>query len=316
MTRDRVLILRPLGLGDLLTAVPALRAIAGAFPRHQRVLAAPIRLSSLVKLSGAIDTVVDARPLQALPIGCHHPDVAIDLHGRGPESHRILLNTGPNRLIAFSNPEVPETRGFPRWRSEEHEVDRWCRLLSENGIPADPRNLDIDPPDIEPLPVTRGAIIIHPGAAYPARRWPLERWAAVAHALAPGVVITGSTTERPLAMELAQMAGISPGRVLAGSTDAIQLAVALAAARLLISADTGVAHLATALRTPSVVLFGPSAPSQWGPPTDRPWHRVIWKGRRGDPNGVQPDPGLLAITVKDVLTEVGSLTEAGNAVRA
>jgi uncharacterized protein YjbJ (UPF0337 family) len=65
--------------------------------------------------------------------------------------------------------------------------------------------------------------------------------------------------------------------------------------------DTGVAHLATAYRTPSVVLFGPTPPGEWGPPPDRPQHRVLWRGGRGDPHADAPDPGLLAIAVEDVL---------------
>ena len=61
------------------------------------------------------------------------------------------------------------------------------------------------------------------------------------------------------------------------------------------------AHLATAYGIPSVVLFGPTPPSEWGPPPDRPRHRVLWSGTRGDPHAAAPDAGLLAITVQDVL---------------
>ena len=65
--------------------------------------------------------------------------------------------------------------------------------------------------------------------------------------------------------------------------------------------DTGVAHLATAFGTPSVVLFGPTPPAEWGPPPERPQHVVLHRGGRGDPHADEPDPGLLAITVEDVL---------------
>jgi ADP-heptose:LPS heptosyltransferase len=58
--------------------------------------------------------------------------------------------------------------------------------------------------------------------------------------------------------------------------------------------DTGVAHLATALGTPSVVLFGPTPPQEWGPPPN-PRHTALWAGSRGDPHATEPDRGMLAI---------------------
>jgi ADP-heptose:LPS heptosyltransferase len=315
MTRPRLVMLRPLGLGDFLTAVPAMRAAARALPTHEKLLAAPAMLSPLAKLSGAIDEVVDTQPLTRLSARCSEAEVAIDLHGRGPASHRILLDTRPKRLIAFANAEVPGTDAFPQWRDDEHEVRRWCRLLTESGMPADPSDLDLEPPATPVPDMAQGAVIIHPGAAYPARRWPIDRWVTVGRALGPGVVITGGESEQQLAGELAERAGVDRMRVMAGRTDLLQLAAIVAAARLVISADTGIAHLATALRTPSVVLFGPTAPSQWGPPPDRPWHRVLWKGRSGDPNAMTPDAGLLEIQPDEVLEAAASLIEARHALR-
>jgi ADP-heptose:LPS heptosyltransferase len=75
----------------------------------------------------------------------------------------------------------------------------------------------------------------------------------------------------------------------------------VAAARLVVCGDTGVAHLASAYRTPSVVLFGPTSPARWGPPAGGP-HVVVWRGTgTGDPWGAEVDPALAAITVEDVL---------------
>jgi ADP-heptose:LPS heptosyltransferase len=84
----------------------------------------------------------------------------------------------------------------------------------------------------------------------------------------------------------------------------------VAAAGRVVCGDTGVAHLATAVGTPSVVLFGPSSPALWGPPAERHWHRALWAGTSGDPHGRLPDPGLLAITVDQVLEALGDLPAA------
>jgi ADP-heptose:LPS heptosyltransferase len=308
-----LLILRALGLGDLLTAVPALRALADAYPYHRRVLAAPARLAPLVVLTETVDGVVDAKPLSPLDASLDGSDVAVNLHGRGPQSHRVLLGTDPGRLISFSHPEVPESADGPPWCAEEHEVHRWCRLLEYYGIPADPTRLDLSPPPATAPEGVRGATLIHPGAASAARRWPADRWAAVARAEVEAgrpVIVTGATDEVDLAQTVARGAGLEVSAVYAGRTDLMELAALVTTAGRVACGDTGVAHLATALRTPSVVLFGPIPPGEWGPPPDRPWHRALWAGERGDPHASRPDRGLLAIRVHEVVETLAGLPEA------
>lgn len=295
-----VVVLRALGLGDLLTGIPALRALREAYPRADITLVAPAVLAPIAALSGAVDRVAGTGPLQPLPRAVRRPGLAVNLHGRGPQSIRLLLAARPRTLIAFAHSSVPPTRGLPRWVRDEHEVRRWCRLLTECGIPADPGRLGLPHPGT-PSPAP-GAVIVHPGAAAPARRWPLTRWAAVARALrADGlpVVVTGSGGERGVAEEVAALAGLPPASVLAGRTTLTTLAALTADAALVLSGDTGMAHLAAAYARPAVTLAGPVPPSLWGPPP-RPRHAVLWAGRCGDPHGAQPDPGLLEITVPQV----------------
>jgi ADP-heptose:LPS heptosyltransferase len=291
-----LVVLRALGVGDLLTAVPALRALARAFPAHERILLAPAALEPLVALiGGAVDSVIDTVGVRALPERLpaevpRHAEVAVNLHGRGPQSTDLLRAAAPRRLIAFGVQA--------RWDGDEHETARWCRLLAAAGIPVDPRDLEIAaPPGRPPFP---GATVIHPGASAPARRWPPERWAAVARAVRPPVVVSAGPGEEEMARAVARDSGAT---VWTGDLGA--LAALVAGARRVLCADTGVAHLATALRTPSVVLFGPTSPARWGPPADRPRHRVLWAGRAGgDPNGPVPDPGLLALQPRHVLEAI------------
>lgn len=315
--------LRALGLGDFLTGVPAMRALADAFPYHHRILAAPAVLAPLARLSGAVHSLAPTEPLEPLAEGIHDCAIGVNLHGRGPESHGVLLDAHPNSLIAWRHPAIAATSTMPRWNLEEHEVLRWCRLLEANGIPADPARLDLAIPDCEIPDDLRGATLIHPGAASPQRRWPPARFAAVAHtetAAGRRVIVTGGPSETGLAQSVARAARIPPEDVYAGGIDLLELARLVAAAGRVVCGDTGVAHLATALRTPSVVLFGPASPSHWGPPADRPWHRPL----RGSRNRRELEPGgerLLGITVDKVLEALAGLPEpaglpdgAGNAV--
>lgn len=297
--------LRALGLGDLLTAIPAVRALARAFPEHERLLAAPGPLAPLVPPELA--RLVPTGELEPLPRELGRPQLAVNLHGRGPQSHRVVLDAGPRRLLAFEHPDIPVSHGFPVWRHGEHEVTRWCRMLAEHGVPADPAELDLEPPPGPPPPGTHGATLIHPGAASAARRWPAKRFAAVARAEREAgreVAITGGSSELALALDVATRAGLDERHVLAGRTDLADLARAVAAAGRVVCGDTGVAHLATALGTPSVVLFGPVPPGEWGPPAESPRHRALWTGGMGDPHADRADPGLLDITVEDVLAAV------------
>ncbi|HEX2053425.1 MAG TPA: glycosyltransferase family 9 protein [Actinomycetota bacterium] len=307
-----VLILRALGLGDFLTGVPSYRAVRNAFPGHRIVLAAPPALEPLARLTGSVDEVLASRPLERLAGRIRSPEVAVNLHGKGPQSTRILLELDPDRLVSFANAEVAETAGMPEWRPHEHEVHRWARLLNECSVPCDPTRLELDLSDVPAAPEVEGATVVHPGAAYGARRWPVERWAEVAASeVSQGrrVVVTGGPEERDLAERLAALAGLPSGDVLAGRTDLVSLAAVVARAGRVLCADTGVAHLATATRTPSVVLFGPTSPQRWGPPPDRPWHQALWHGSVGDPLGAEPDRGLLAITVDEVLAALERLPE-------
>jgi ADP-heptose:LPS heptosyltransferase len=306
----RVVVLRALKLGDFLTALPAYRALRRAYPAAEIVLAAPRALAPLAELAGgALDRIADTAELGRLPDELHGADLAVNLHGRGPQSHRLLLETGPARLIAFRHEAVAASRDGARFDPAEHEVARWCRLLTEAGIPADPAELDLAVPPVLVPRRLRGATLIHPGASSESRRWPVERWTEVARAeqrLGHAVVLTGGPDEVARTRAIADAAGVPSTHVYAGRTSLRELAALVAAAGRVVCGDTGIAHLATAYRRPSVVLFGPVAPTAWGPP-ERPYHRVLWSGTVGDPHADRVDPGLLAIPAERVIAALDGL---------
>jgi len=299
--------LRALGLGDFLAGVPAYRAVRRAFPTHETVLAAPSALAPLVPLTGAIDTLLPVGELEPVPWRGAPVDVAVDLHGRGPASHDLVAALAPHRLVVFDG-DTGGGRAGPRWRADEHERTRWCRLLAESGVPADPTDLLLPHPADEVPRGLGGATVVHPGAASAARRWPADRFAALVDALAQGghrVVVTGGPDDDALVAAVAGASG-----TVAGPTDLGELAALVASARVVVSGDTGVAHLAAAFARPSVTLFGPTPPREWGPPPV-PRHRVLWPaptGYRGDPHGRTVDPVLATIDVETVVHAVDRVT--------
>ncbi len=333
-----LLVLRALGLGDALTGVPALRALRRRHPRRPLLLAAAGEPAAFLLRLGVVDGVVPTRSLDGDPpglvVGRHH---AVNLHGRGPQSHRLLAAGEPARLLAFANAEAGLTQG-PRWDDGEHEVLRWLRLVEHAGARGDVRDLRLPAARLPASPVSPGRgrgryVVLHPGAASPARRWPVDRWGAVAAELTArgwDVVVTGGPAERELAARVVQEAELAsvlgspvaargpdrgavataPGRVgsLAGRLDLAELAALLQAADLLLCGDTGVAHLGTAYGTPSVLLFGPIPPDLWRPLVDLDRHVVLWHGAgRGDPHGDELDPALARIGADEVLAAASTL---------
>jgi len=332
-----VLVLRALGLGDALAGIPALRGVRRAWPGRRVLLAAPPAVGAWLEGLGLVDGVVPTHGLGAdgardgdagtdglvgAPAGGH---VAVNLHGSGPESHRALLATRPDVLVAFAS--APAGVDGPAWDPAEHEVDRWCRLVSAAGGACSREDLRLDGGP-------RGRhVVVHPGAAAPSRRWPAERFAAVVRHLAGAghdVVVTGGPAETGLCGAVAAGAvatasggpggptGPTGGSVAdaSGTLDLPALADLVATARLVVCGDTGVAHLATAYGTPSVVLFGPTSPTAWGPAVDVERHTVLWHGDgtaggayRGDPHGTVLDPALARVTVDEVVGAADALLD-------
>jgi ADP-heptose:LPS heptosyltransferase len=298
--RPELLVLRALGLGDLLVVVPTLHALRRSRPEHRLILAAPTWLAPIAALVPGLDALLPTPGLDdPLPLPPGRIDTAVNLHGRGPESHRLLDALEPRHRIGH---RAPGWSG-PDWVDHVHERARWTRVVTAYGIPADPDEVAIDRPGRPSL--VPGAVVIHVGAGYGAREWPVDRFAATAAALAATgrpVVFTGGSADRSRAEQAARGAGQPPAAVLAGDLDLTGFAALVADAALVVSGDTGAAHLASAYRTPSVVLFGPAPPEHWGPPAAGP-HVVLTDARvrRGAAFVAEPDPALLAVTSDQVI---------------
>ncbi len=314
-------VLRAIGLGDLLCAVPALRTLRAADRTELWTSPWLVPFARTVDLADEILPVASLDAAPPAPVGQR---IAVNLHGSGPESHRFLLRGGAAQLWAHRHEDVPESSDGPEWDPRVHEVERWRRFVARHGLDPSPHGLLLRPPDRHP-PTGRvsGRVLLHVGASSGARRWPTTRWVRLASRLREEGVpfaVSAGPGEAHLLAPIARAARLAPDQVVEPTGDLVGFAAVVAAARAVVVGDTGVAHLATAFARPSVVLFGPMSPAQWGPPAS-PLHVAIWKGHTGDPHGVTTDPGLRSIGVDEVwrsLTAVlgeppasGSAQEAG-----
>ncbi len=302
---QRIAILRALtGLGDFLCLVPALRALRVRFPGAKVTLVGLPELQPLVERFGAyIDHLLEFPGYPGLPersldlvripaflaqAQAAKFDLALQLHGSGVITNPLLLLLGARINAGFYLPGqyYPEGGSFLPWQERESEIRRYLRLLTFLDIPAQGEYLEFplhreDEQALARLPQTTRLrvgryVCLHPGASRPDRRWSLEKFVAVARALAQDgltIVLTGSRAEGNLTQAIA--AQLPEACLdLAGQTSLGALGSLLASAQLLICNDTGVSHLAAALRTPSVVLFNGADPQRWAP-LDRDRHRVL-----------------------------------------
>jgi ADP-heptose:LPS heptosyltransferase len=308
----RVAVLRALQLGDLLCAVPALRALRTALPDAEIVLVGlPWARAFVERFGHYLDGFREfpgwpglperAPDLAAVPaflaaMQAERFDLAVQLHGSGPFVNVLTALWGARRTAGFYLPGgyCPDPDLFLPWPDRGLEVCRLLALVEFLGAPAVSEGLEfpLREEDFEelrrlenPERLRPGAYVcVHPGASVPQRRWPVEHFAAVARAVCRrglGVVLTGTAAEAGLTRAVAAAV---PGDCLdlAGRTSLAGVAALLSGARLLVSNDTAVSHLAAALRVPSVVVSTGDNPARWAPADGR-LHRVLC-----DPAGVRP----------------------------
>jgi ADP-heptose:LPS heptosyltransferase len=301
----QIAVLRALQLGDLLCAVPAFRALRSALPETEVVLLGlPWARSFVDRFDDYIDDFMEVPGFPGLPEQAPAPDrlptflgevqarrfdLVLQMHGCGTITNPLAMLFGGRRTAGFYLPGqyCPDPATFLPYPAHEPEIRRHLRLLQFLGVP--PRGEELEVP-LRPedeaalnkldaggeLHTAGPYVCLHAGARALEGRWPVECFAAVADRLAARglqIVLTGSGDEVDLARRLA--AGMQARALnLAGQTNLGGLAALLYHARLLICNDTGVSHLAAALRTPSVVVFTRPESQGW-PPLDRVRHRVV-----------------------------------------
>jgi ADP-heptose:LPS heptosyltransferase len=295
-------IFRALQLGDLLCTVPAWRALRAAYPDAAITLIGlpwsrdfahryAHYLDDYIEFPGAgglpeRNADADAYPAFLHEVRRREFDLIVQMHGSGELTNPLVASWGAHCIAGFH-------RGAGRksareillpWDDREHEVRRFLRLVAEVGAPSQGEHLEFPVHAQERRAFARsfGSVAadyacIHPGARYPSRRWPADRFAAVADALADRglqIVMTGAAEERPLAedvMRRMRHAAIDyTGRTTLGTFAAL-----VSRARLVVSNDTGMSHVAAAVHAPSVVISSGADAERWHP-LDVHRHRTLW----------------------------------------
>jgi ADP-heptose:LPS heptosyltransferase len=301
----RVLVFRALVLGDMLCAVPALRALRTGLPKAEISL---VGLPGMRELAGRLDCVdrfidfpgwpgLPERPcdVRALPgflaeLQAQRFDLALQLHGSGAVVNPLVASFGARITAGFHDDAswrpAEHADHFVRWPEHGHEIDRLLTLTTTLGLPAQGRATQFPLCEADRRELTRiwpgwrteRYACVHAGAQLPSRRWGVERFAAVADALAEQglqVVLTGSEAERELVGAVARS---MRHRVvdLAGRTSLWTLGALIEGAERLVCNDTGPSHIAAALGTPSVVVSCGADVARWAP-LEHALHPVLWQ---------------------------------------
>lgn len=293
---NRILIVRLGALGDIVHAIPVAAALRRAHPQARIDWLVGERNREILDLVPVIDRRLAIRDgialLDAIRELRHtRYDVAIDVQGL-LKSAILARSSGAARVIGFSRSYVRERlarlfyteaydpgRGSLYDRREtRHVVEINLGMLAQLGVDASAPEFPIEPVDSavarEVATRTSGRYaLLNPGAAWPNKRWPPDRLGAIAAMLrdrhdVTSVVLWGPG-EEPLAR---QTAADSRGAAIVSPRTTVADLVALArGAMLMVSGDTGPTHIAAAVGTPLVALFGPTRPERNGPwsPSDQ-----------------------------------------------
>lgn len=315
-TPRRLLAIKLADLGDVLNITPALRALRHMFPQARIEALVNPHTAPVLRDSPFVDEVVvfpktdfegwDAlrprawRPLLAHLTGLRRRgyDTVVNFHHLttplGRLKQRLLIAaTGAGVTVGLDN-------GHGRWFTHpvpdegfgaRREVEYWLALAARLGAthPDTSLHLPVGPADHATAAAllaqaglsARGFVVLHPGSGgyAPARRWDPPKFAGLAAALyrrygLPAVLVGTATDDVPAVLA----AGASPLHDFSSRLTIRELAAVIARAALFVGADSGVMHIAAAMGTPLVAVFGPTNPLAWAPWTPHSPARVVRLG--------------------------------------
>jgi ADP-heptose:LPS heptosyltransferase len=298
----KIAVLRALQLGDMLCAIPAIKAIRHAYPQAEiTLIGLPWAKSLTERFSNYFDGFIKFAGYPGLPeqefksadfitflgeVQDQKFDLAIQMQGNGSVINPMVELFGAKYTAGYSKEGhyAPDNGLFMPYPDFGHEIDRHIQLMEFLGIQsqgsdleyplttADYNTLDELNLGIEP----KKYVCIHPGSRGTWRQWPVKYFAALAdYCIEQGykAVITGTKDEAAIIDDVIAHMRYEPINT-AGKTSMGAVGALIQNAAMLISNCTGISHIASAFKTPSIVISMDGEPQRWGP-LDKRVHRTI-----------------------------------------
>ena len=288
----KIAVFRALQLGDMLCAVPALRALRHNYPDAEiTLLGLPWAASFVERFSSYIDHFIHFPGYGGLPeqpfdqtlweafearMRAENFDLILQMQGNGSIVNDMLDNLHAGTVAGFQCTGCIRDNGlFIDYPNSISEIDRHLLMLANLGIRPSGNELEfpIEASETERLtdqnPTLQDSpyVCVHPGSRGAWRQWPTAHFAALSDACAEmgfRVIVTGTESEAPITREVIDQMQ-NPAIDFTGKTDLGGIGQLIKNARLLVSNCTGVSHIASALCTPSIVISMDGEPERWGP---------------------------------------------------
>ncbi|MBU5612329.1 glycosyltransferase family 9 protein [Geomonas azotofigens] len=271
------LVIRPGGIGDAVLLIPALRALMAAYPACRIDILAEYRNAAAFDFCPGVNAVHHYdEPGELRAVLKSRYDLVIDTEQWYRLSALVSRLVRARRSIGFATNERKRlfTDAAP-YDMGEYEPFSFFRLLAPLGIEA-PAELPVPFLELPPAALEHAArlvarlgeqpfAVIFPGASVPRKEWGGVKFRQVAASVAlagHATVVVGGKEDVDVADAIARATGAIN---LAGETSLAETAAVIAAAKVLLTGDSGLLHIAAGLGTPTLALFGPSDAVKWAP---------------------------------------------------
>lgn len=280
-----ILLFRLRHIGDVLLTTPAIRLVRQSYPEAHITMVVNKGTEDVLRYNAHLNRVVTMERGRTWRLFRQLRERSYDLSldfMNGDRAAWLAFCSGARLRIGFEPERTWRRLLFHRLipPREEHMVEKCLRLLKEGlGLTPTDTSLELrtgeeDERYVERLPLpTRPFAVIHLGARYPVNRWPRENWAKLVNLLPMPVVLAGADLELADS-EWLQTHVQREVFSLVGRTTVLQLAALLRRASVFVGHDSGPMHIAVAVGTRVVALFGPESNVVWW----RPWgdgHTVL-----------------------------------------